>query len=218
MDYAKYQTEHRGKKWKMPRWILQGCVFVGILFACFLAWRDERMARENATADNQYKQQRIDRIADYNKTHPATPPVTVTSNNQSGGITAQTVNVGPKQRHLTASQRTILVSELRKIPPREITISFAQSGADPMIYGRELKEAFVAGGWSLTPGISFVPETSSRGTFMRIKDASNMPKGAAPLINALIVSGIWTSATGRGMLDDSLKLDDLGLFVALPEE
>jgi hypothetical protein len=48
-----YQHIRKRKGWpvKIPQWVLGMGAFLGVLTACFLAWSDERTARDNAESD-----------------------------------------------------------------------------------------------------------------------------------------------------------------------
>lgn len=105
-----YQHIGKARGWpvKIPQWINNMGISAGVLTACFLAWNDQKNAKENAVSDNKYKQERIERLivaAKPRANPPAVPTFEVKSDHQTGGITAGVVNMEKLGRHLTRTQR-----------------------------------------------------------------------------------------------------------------
>lgn len=82
--------------------------------------------------------------------HPTPTTPSVTSINQSGGITAGgdvTINQEPPRRHLTTEQRARLLEVLSQRPKGDVLIWFAIGNNEAEDFARELGTVFVDSGW-----------------------------------------------------------------------
>ena len=80
------------------------------------------------------------------------PTVNITSHNQSGGITAQTVNIGPGQRHMNES----LGADLKKNVPTgsEVTIVAVMGDNEAMAFAEEIRKWMLANGYPNVKGVN----------------------------------------------------------------
>jgi hypothetical protein len=75
----------------------------------------------------------------------------VTSYNQSGGITAHTVNLGPKPRRLSNEQREILLQQLPN--SGNISIEVMMGISDGHIFQSDFIDVFSRAGWQVATAI-----------------------------------------------------------------
>jgi hypothetical protein len=88
--------------------------------------------------------------------------VFVTSNNQSGGITAHTVNLGPRPRHLDDGQRSYF---LRTIPKGKTVGVEAEDNPEAFQYAKEIADFLNSSGYDaprMVVGNSIPPQTGQR--------------------------------------------------------
>lgn len=71
----------------------------------------------------------------------------VTSHNQSGGITAHTVNLGPQQRQLDAGMKQQLVSMLPK--DRTIKVDAPMGDGEAITFSQEVWNFLAAAGYTM---------------------------------------------------------------------
>ena len=71
----------------------------------------------------------------------------VTSHNQSGGITAHTVNIGPQQRTVTEALRQQIRTQVPRIKP--ITVIAVMGDGEALRFARELHDVLKAEGFPL---------------------------------------------------------------------
>jgi hypothetical protein len=73
----------------------------------------------------------------------------VTSHNQSGGITAHAVTIQVQQRNLTSEAKAIIAAELRRSAPGSLGIMFGPGVGDAGALMDDFIAAFAAGGWRI---------------------------------------------------------------------
>ena len=106
----------------------------------------------------------------------------VISQNQSGGITAHTVNIGPQTRKLTKEQEITFVEYLKNNPKGDIIIEVKGPDKEPNEFANQLEELFKQSGWNITAHpISLVGNYDAKGMALLVHSKETAP----PYINYL---------------------------------
>jgi excinuclease UvrABC ATPase subunit len=73
--------------------------------------------------------------------------ININSYNQSGGITAYNVNIGPQDRKLTESTGQQLIDELKKRPDKEITVTAVMGDGEAFRFASQVKNFLTEKGY-----------------------------------------------------------------------
>ena len=100
----------------------------------------------------------------------------VISQNQSGGITAHTVNVGPQARKLTKEQKITFVEYLKNNPKGDIIIEVKGPDKEPNDFANELEALLKESGWNITAHpISLVGNYNAKGMALLVHSKESAP-------------------------------------------
>ncbi len=101
----------------------------------------------------------------------------VISQNQSGGITAHTVNVGPQARKLTKEQKVAFVDYLRNNPKGDIIIEVKGPDKEPNDFANELEELLKQSGWNIRGHMtSLVGNYDAKGMGLLVHSKESAPR------------------------------------------
>lgn len=138
--------------------------------------------------------------------------INVTSYNQSGGITANTVTINTP-RELSQNNEDLLRETLKTGPVGKIKIYTPISGGDEISHIQaQLEKILVVSGWTIN-GHSLIPmKPQLTGIYMQVHSNATPPERAVWLQQALKKVGI--SADALYQEDHNLDQDDVVLWIA----
>lgn len=176
------------------RWIAGACIFL----AAFLAWNERKTEALDAMRTVEtYKivesrdKERIEKLRDLlaiqkNATVSLATP-NVTSNNQSGGITAGTINLGSPSRHLSQFQKERIktLAVLLLVPGTRISVN-SNTSQEAKIFAMEFVNALKSGGANADLALP-IPELRPNvvGIHLGVRDKSNLSPVASAVANIL---------------------------------
>lgn len=110
--------------------------------------------------------------------------------NQSGGITAGTINYLPPQRILTSEQQKILVATLKSVCPFEVAVRGVPGNAESLEYATQITRAIEQAGCKTRRAKFLIDTSAGYGVWIVLHDASVVPNGADALVDAFEKAGI----------------------------
>lgn len=139
----------------------------------------------------------------------------VTSINQSGGITAHTVNVSPAARRLSAEQKSDLVAILKSGPVGQIAIDLPfSSDSEIQGFAAQLEDALVGGGWTIKSRAVIPMDSHATGIFLQVRSQESALPRAGWLQHALSRIGF----EAKGVVNSGAEADQVDLIIArMPE-
>lgn len=81
--------------------------------------------------------------------------INISSYNQSGGITAYNVNIGPQDRKLTEDFGEQLIQEIEKRPDKEIEILHEMGDGEAYRFAKQVRNFLIEKGYN-PKGVNFV--------------------------------------------------------------
>lgn len=126
-------------------------------------------------------------------------PNSAISINQSGGVTAHTINVGQQEWLVSPEQQAILVKSLNKTPVDPITVSFSYGNSEQRHFAESLIKALRSAGCEITvhaPETLMIPYGPGISVLIRA-DKPPYPKGSVALQKAFEdakIDSLWYGA------------------------
>lgn len=142
--------------------------------------------------------------------------ITITSNNQSGDITAQTVNLGEKGRTVTQTQSETIVGMLRPEKGSRVGLFAMMSNPESYTCATRLKDAFALAGLEVAGIGEIMLGTHPIGIKILVK-TNEPPSTALSLSNAFKASGIEHSVQLLPPMKNSPYKETVTVFVGNKE-
>jgi hypothetical protein len=102
--------------------------------------------------------------------------INVTSYNQSGGITANQVNIGTTPRGITPESEEVFLNEIKNYPARKILIKALFSDAESQHLSMLINNTFKKAGWTIEGPIYEIPNQPMNNIIMGVPDAEKQSK------------------------------------------
>lgn len=139
------QNKQENEKTEVARTLVQGNISVKNTTNTQVIGNIEKQIINNFQSEQ--KNSQSDKMKNSNNENEKT--VNVTSYNQSGGITANQVNIGTVPRVINPESESLFLNEIKKFPPKHIKIKALFSDSESQSLSIMIKNVFEKAGWTV---------------------------------------------------------------------